>query len=303
MDYLALAMAGILYGGVVFGGKLLANMGATLSDVMLYPNLISMLVVLYPARRDAAKIFGQPRSVTLLFLGAMFFINVGQYAPLFLKVPVSLVVILLYLQPLWTILIERFYFGKKQTMRTWGLAVALLAGMFILINPFQASAFSPLGILLSLLGGLGLSVWVIVTQRFSEQGVSGYGTFFAASLYSVLPVALLVGGLTHFFPGNETYRLTLVGDAGYWTAFLFYSLAFFVLPNILVFRHNKNVPAAVTGMILMLEPVSGVILDVLFLHTALTWNILLGGGMILIANTVLILTSRGVPEEKPRTTK
>ena len=66
MDYLALAMAGILYGGVVFGGKLLANMGATLSDVMLYPNLISMLVVLYPARRDAAKIFGQPRSVTLL---------------------------------------------------------------------------------------------------------------------------------------------------------------------------------------------------------------------------------------------
>ena len=112
-----------------------------------------------------------------------------------------------------------------------------------------------------------------------------------------------MGGLTHFFPGNETYRLTLVGDAGYWTAFLFYSLAFFVLPNILVFRHNKNVPAAVTGMILMLEPVSGVILDVLFLHTALTWNILLGGGMILIANTVLILTSRGVPEEKPRTTK
>ena len=116
MDYLALAMAGILYGGVVFGGKLLANMGATLSDVMLYPNLISMLVVLYPARRDAAKIFGQPRSVTLLFLGAMFFINVGQYAPLFLKVPVSLVVILLYLQPLWTILIERFYFGKKQVL-------------------------------------------------------------------------------------------------------------------------------------------------------------------------------------------
>lgn len=303
MDYLALATAGILYGGVVFGGKLLANMGATLSDVMLYPNLISMLVVLYPARRDAAKIFGQPRSVTLLFLGAMFFINVGQYAPLFLKVPVSLVVILLYLQPLWTILIERFYFGKKQTMQTWGLAVVLLAGMFILINPFQAQTFSPLGILLSLLGGLGLSVWVIVTQRFSEQGVSGYGTFFAASLYSVLPVALLVGGLTHFFPGNETYRLTLAGNAGYWAAFLFYSLAFFVLPNILVFRHNKNVPAAVTGMILMLEPVSGVILDVLFLHTALTWNILLGGGMILIANTVLILASRRVPEEKQHTAK
>lgn len=292
MDYLALAFAGILYGGVVFGGKVLADMGATLSDVMLYPNLISMLVVLYPARRDAAKIFSQPRSVTLLFLAAMFFINVGQYAPLFLKVPVSLVVILLYLQPLWTILIERFYFGKKQTPRTWGLAVVLLAGMFILINPLQASSFSPAGILLSLLGGIGLAVWVIVTQRFSEQGISGYGTFFAASLYSVLPVALLIAGLTRFFPQNEAYRLTMAGDTAYWSALLFYSLAFFVLPNILVFRHNRNVPAAVTGMILMLEPVSGVILDVLFLHTPLTGNILVGGGMILLANAVLILSSR-----------
>ncbi len=304
MDYLALAVAGVLYGGVVFGGKVLAGMGATLSDIMLYPNLISMLIVLYPARRDAAKIFGQPRSVTLLFLGAMFFINVGQYAPLFLRIPVSLVVILLYLQPLWTILIERFYFGKTQTLRTWGLAVVLLTGMLILINPSQASSFSPAGIFLSLLGGLGLSVWIIVTQRFSQQGISGYGTFFAASLYSVLPAVLLAAGLICFFPENAAYRLTAGGDnAAYWPAFFFYSFVSFVLPNILVFRHNKNIPAAVTGMLLMLEPVSGVILDVLFLHTPLTGNILLGGGMILFSNAVLIWTPHRGTEEKQGKTK
>ena len=43
MSYLYLVMSGILFGGVVFGAKVLYLMGASLFEVLFYPNLISVL--------------------------------------------------------------------------------------------------------------------------------------------------------------------------------------------------------------------------------------------------------------------
>ena len=52
MSYLYLVMSGILFGGVVFGAKVLYLMGASLFEVLFYPNLISVLLVWGFARRD-----------------------------------------------------------------------------------------------------------------------------------------------------------------------------------------------------------------------------------------------------------
>ena len=40
MNYVMLALAGILSGGIVFGAKILFMSGATLFEVMLFPNLM-----------------------------------------------------------------------------------------------------------------------------------------------------------------------------------------------------------------------------------------------------------------------
>ena len=42
MNYVMLALAGILSGGIVFGAKILFMSGATLFEVMLFPNLIGL---------------------------------------------------------------------------------------------------------------------------------------------------------------------------------------------------------------------------------------------------------------------
>lgn len=60
MSYLYLVMSGILFGGVVFGAKVLYLMGASLFEVLFYPNLISVLLVWGFARRDFVKIFKMP---------------------------------------------------------------------------------------------------------------------------------------------------------------------------------------------------------------------------------------------------
>lgn len=46
MVYLYLALSGILDGGVIFGAKVLSNLGASLFELMIYPNLLSVLFIL-----------------------------------------------------------------------------------------------------------------------------------------------------------------------------------------------------------------------------------------------------------------
>lgn len=292
MNYIYLVLSGILFGGVVFGGKVLMNMGASLFEVMLFPELIALLLTIYPARKEMKKIFNLPWSAALLMMLSMLLTNLGEFAPMLMKVPVSLIVLILYLQPLWTILIDHFYFHQKQTKLDWILVFVMLAGMLILINPFHDAFFSPLGIFLALLGGIGLSLWVFITKYFSQKGISAYGTFFSVSFYSVIPIFVMY--IVSFLLGqNPTLRtLTLDMPPLLWESFIFYSLVVFMLPNILLYKGNKDISAVTIGMILLLEPVTGVILDVIFLNNPLSWNILVGGGIILGSNILLLAEKR-----------
>ena len=176
MSYLYLVMSGILFGGVVFGAKVLYLMGASLFEVLFYPNLISVLLVWGFARRDFVKIFKMPWRITAIYVLSVTAIVFGQAAPLFLDVPVTLVVLLIYLQPVWTILIVRFWFKRRQNAKSWFLVGSMVVGLLLLINPFGGLSFSLPGITLALLAGVGLSVWLVVTKYYTRQGISPAGT-------------------------------------------------------------------------------------------------------------------------------
>ena len=292
MAYLYLILSGILFGGIVFGGKILMNMGASLFEVMLYPEILSLLVILYPARRDFKRFLKIPLKIIFLLMFSMLMINLGEFMPIILNIPVSLIVLILYLQPLWTILIEQFYFHKKQPKIDWILVAIMLIGMIILVNPFNDKQFSTPGIISSFLGGLGLSLWVFITRHLRLQGISIYGTFLATNIFSILPILFLFS-LAELTYQNLTLRILsfdlppLLCDA-----FIFYSMIIFTLPNLLLYKASVSISATTVGVVLLLEPVTAVILDVLFFKSPLTLNIILGGLLILGANIYLILEKK-----------
>lgn len=267
-------------------------MGASLFEVLFYPNLLTALMVMWFARRDFAKIINMPWKINLVFAASVTVIIIGQAAPLFLQVPVTMVVLLMYLQPIWTILIVTFWFKKHQSRRSWMLVGLMTVGLILLLNPFEDLAFSLPGILMALLAGVGLSVWVVTTQYYSRQNISPSGTLWAESMVALLPVVIfyLLAALSGSKTPELQFRLEMPEKL--WLAFTLYSALTYVLPNILLFSGNKNIPAPVIGMIMLLEPVTGILLDVIFLHVHLTWNILAGGLIIIFANAVLILDNR-----------
>ncbi|MFR1032482.1 MAG: hypothetical protein ACLSE6_08210 [Alphaproteobacteria bacterium] len=57
-------------------------------ELMIYPNLLSVLFIAYFARCDLHKLWRIPLKMKFLFAAALFFITLGQYTPIFLKIPV-----------------------------------------------------------------------------------------------------------------------------------------------------------------------------------------------------------------------
>lgn len=288
MAYFYLALSGILSGGIVFGAKVLAQSGATLFEIMIYPNLFSFAIISFWMRGRLSSLRAVPVSAKVLFSLSLFMVAVGQYAPLFLNIPVALVVLLMYLQPVWTILIERFYFHRQQSGQTWFFVLLMIIGLLLLINPESGTNLSPWGVLLAVSAGMGISLWLVVSQYFSRHNVSPAATFWAASLYTLLPLFMLYFILSQWpeFQNLRIFSLDL--PPALWLAFLAYTLLCYVAPNLFLFAHNRSVSAVIIGMLLLLEPVTGVFLDWLFLGTRLTWNILLGGGLIILTNAFLI---------------
>ncbi len=290
MGYLALVLAGILSGGIVFGAKILEMNGATPFELMLFPSLLGTIVCLPFIRKDIATFIKFPTIVTLLFMLSELAVTVGEYVPLFLHVSVTLVLLLVYMQPVWTILIERFYFKHQISLLSWWLVGFMVLGLLLLINPFAAEKFSILGMFLALLAGVGESVWIIVSKYFSKRGISPLSTYWCACLYTVVPLALMYLAANDWFPRRLAAFDGLSFDLGgrLWLWFLIYGLLIYLPANVLVFVGNKDVPAGIIGMILLLEPVVGIALDVIFLHNPLTWNLIVGGLIILGANIILI---------------
>ena len=135
-----------------------------------------------------------------------------------------------------------------------------------------------------------MSLWLIVAQYFSRQNVSPSGTFLAASVYTLIPVFALYWILRILPEFNGVRIFSLEMPPQLWLYFVIYTLASYVAPNLLLFANNRNVSPVIVGMLLLLEPVTGLFLDWMFLGKPLTWNILLGGAIILISNAVLIRT-------------
>lgn len=169
MNYVMLALAGILSGGIVFGAKILFMSGATLFEVMLFPNLIGAALFTPFVVKEFKRFIGVPPVITLLFTLSVLLVNVGDYVPLFMNVSVTLVLLLVYLQPIWTIMIERFYFKKHIAAADWVMVAVMFAGLIILINPFQGIHYSLVGMSLALFAGLGESVWILITKYFSKK--------------------------------------------------------------------------------------------------------------------------------------
>jgi drug/metabolite transporter (DMT)-like permease len=69
---------------------------------------------------------------------------------------------------------------------------------------------------------------------------------------------------------------------------LIFALLSGIFPHLLLYKGLQKIQASVAGVILLLEPISATILAAIFFNQLITFNIIMGGILILISNYLVI---------------
>ncbi len=292
---LLIGIAALLYGFVTVGGRWLSGFGFSLLEVSFYP-LAGVALILTLARgRASSIIFKRPNLPFFIGFGLVgAALQITQYGGIVLGVPVATVAILLYLQPLWTLIVSRIWFGEQVTPRK---AVALgisIAGMLVLLGPgINGSEVSRVGLGFALLGGWALSAWVFVgkhAERLAGVGAiaktQGYALFTCLWLLLLAPLfSLLVGDA-------RLGRFGITGFVAHPVAVLSVALMAYLIPSCLFLAGVRGTSALTAGLIMMLEPISAGVMATLFFGEDMTSNILVGGALVLLANGLALPADR-----------
>jgi len=129
-----------------------------------------------------------------------------------------------------------------------------------------------------------LSLYIILIRKthFDEIPVL-LGTF-GWLIFSVFWIVLFYPFITLLTQDPVLIALRTDLSVESWSLLVLFAMTAEILPVIALFKGSQTVEASISGIILLLEPISAALLAIMFLHEQLTGNILLGGLLILIAN-------------------
>jgi len=289
--YWFVILAGALSGFVVFGGQVLSNLGLSLLEISIIPFLIS-LIILVPI--VIAKKQWQVRKGTLalfMWFGVVeALIVLCQFGALKLGASVAVTVLLLYTQPLWTMLISYLFMKEKISRKDIFACILVLLGMILLVNPFNLQG-TPAGIIVALLGGIGLSGWITIGSFASKNNNPPLNTYFISRLFMTLFLFIGFFVMSKYISDTNIVRLNFSFSIMIWGALALFGLIAELMNNIFYLKGVEKVPTVKAGIVMLLEPIVGAVLAAIFLHQPITSGIIIGGALILIANYLVIRSS------------
>ena len=214
---------------------------------------------------------------SFLLLGGLAY--VGQSLTFFLALhhaSAGVVSLLLYLYPAFVTAGSALLFCEVITKRKLLALVLALAGAAVIVSGELRA--SPLGVALAVTSSVIYTIYILISSRLVRPGMGLQSSAFiflgAACVYGLLN---LVFG---FAPPAE--------PAGY-VPILLIALISTVLAMWTFFAGMEKTGPSVASLVSTLEPVVTVLLSVLVLHEKLTWNVVLGGVLVM---TALFITAK-----------
>jgi len=220
-------------------------------------------------------------------IGAL--LQLTQFAGIVLGVPVAVVALLLYTQPVWTTILGKIVLNETITFRKVTALFLAIVGIIGLLNPFsQQFQFNVWGVIAAVAAGLFLSLWVIWGRKSAIHSLHFLTTSFGYAFFSSVWLLILHPVVTYLIPELTFTRLEVAIYLNEKTAVV--SFAFFagILPAMLAFAGMKKVEASVAGLLLLFEPVSAAFLAFLFFDQPITANVWFGAAFILLSNVLLM---------------
>ena len=195
-----------------------------------------------------------------------------------LGTPVATAVLLLYSQPLFTVLLSWLVLGEQIT-RTKLIALILgISGVLVVLNPLTLESGIGVGQALALCSGLMYAFYIIASKRVAGfKPLSKTALTFGGALLLLVPIYMITG-IVHpsfgisadIYAVNATQTDLLLGLVVVGT----------ILPYLTLNLGLEFMSASDSGITLLVEPITASALGSLLLGQALGLNQLVGGGLI-----------------------
>lgn len=283
-------LAAVFYGFIAVGCQFFKEFGFSLYEIAFFTFLSGSLImssVLLLRRQYMVQ-----KKMFLFFLGYGLIgclLQLSAFGAIVLGVPVAVAVLLLYTEPLWTVLFARPFLREPIT---WNKVVAIffsLLGVFVVVDPsyFGEVEGNP-GLFLALLSGVFLSLWVIYSRESELHKQHHFTTTFASMVFPLFWLLLFFPVLSFFVSDPGIVGFSLGFSVLYFVFFFVYVFVAFIIPDTLFYTGLDFVSASRAGVIMPLEPISATLLACIFFQQPITLNILAGGALILFSNYVMV---------------
>jgi drug/metabolite transporter, DME family len=266
---MALAHLEIIFAGFFFGllgvlGKQVFSLGFTPGELLALRFLISSSVLALVLAVFNRQAFQLPLRIVLrcfvlgvfgyALFSSMFFMALA-------RLPASLTVLLLYLYPVFVTLGGALFFGEKVGGRQIGAVFLALMGLTFLLNLPEilngTASVSSTGVLLGIGSAVFYSIYILGSKRW-VAGFSPWGVIFY-----IQAAAALVLSLIEFRVSDTSALMSHLQSA--WILFFIIGVVCTLLAMSLFLRGLQKLPGYQVSVLSMSEPVTGVVLAVLFL--------------------------------------
>jgi drug/metabolite transporter (DMT)-like permease len=289
-EHLYIIISALLFGLITAGAQFFSNLGLSLYEISVLSFFMEVLIlvpIVLIKKEYAIKRKMVPFFIVYGLIGS--FLQFTQYGGIVLGVPVAIVALLLYNQPIWSIIFGKIMLKEKITKIKFIAVIISFLGVIILIQPWNIASVGPIqGIIFALLGGIFLSLWVVygrksgINNQHYVTTAAGYAIFSAIWLFLFWPAASL------FFHDLNIIRLNINILAKSWYYIFIFALAAHIIPHFFFYKGVQKIQASVAGIILLLEPISATILAAIFFAQSISLSTFFGGALILLSNYLII---------------
>jgi len=283
---LELLLAGILFGGITTGARFLAGLGFSLYEISFFTLGLATLM-LAPFAIGQKMDWKKMKYLALYGLsGAL--LQLAGFAGIILLVPVAVVSFFMYSQPIWTVFLSILFLKEKIDRRKLLAVVSAIAGVLILVNMISIGHYNIWGTIAPLIGGFLLAVWIVGGRKIAIEKEPASFITFAYCGFTTLWLLLIYPLFKLVVPQPMFSTLSFNHSMTTWLNLLWIVLVSRVLSNWLFYRGLKKVEASRTGIIVLVEPISVAIISAVAFSQPITINLIIGGGLILLANYLVI---------------
>ncbi|MGH7885527.1 MAG: DMT family transporter [Thermodesulfobacteriota bacterium] len=279
-------LSGILYGTIAPGAQILINRGFAPLGISFFRSFF-VTVLLLPVVLKNKRFLPAGKQLPFFIIyglnGAV--LEIMMFASLGLGVPVALVALLLYSQPVWTIFLGKIFLNENITKRKIIAAIVGFCGIAVLVKSWEVSSVESIfGIILAIGAGFLLSIWIILGKKSANLNQHYITTTFSWSLFGAVWLILFYIMGSILFPSNETFKFSFELIPESWFYLIVFASLSGLLPHLLFYRGVITVSGSVAGIILLIEPATATMLADIIFSQSIGFELIIGGTLILFSN-------------------